>query len=174
MTIQNISCDVCMDLMPLVRDDVASLDSTGLVMHHLEECEECRSAMGHSPLVEVNGARILKKLRLNLSWWLLLLILAGVATGMSLRADESFIYNLAIMPMLGAVIYLYGEQKWYIMPSILLVGGFVWQLISLQLTGFTSSLASLILYAFSISLSYCLLCLTGTFVALLLKYAFTK
>lgn len=37
-----ISCEICRDLMPLVRDGVAGADSREAVMAHLEGCEACR------------------------------------------------------------------------------------------------------------------------------------
>ena len=33
----NISCDVCLDLIPLVRDKVASEDSNRLVYEHIDK-----------------------------------------------------------------------------------------------------------------------------------------
>lgn len=38
-----ISCDMCLDLMPLVRDDVAGEDSRTAVEAHIAECESCRA-----------------------------------------------------------------------------------------------------------------------------------
>lgn len=37
-----ISCDMCMDLMPLVNDGVASGDSREAVEHHIKGCDACR------------------------------------------------------------------------------------------------------------------------------------
>ena len=36
-----ISCDMCMDLMPLVQDGVASADSIAAVKQHIENCPAC-------------------------------------------------------------------------------------------------------------------------------------
>ena len=41
-----ISCDICMDLIPLVRDGVASADSAAAVEEHLKTCPACRKAFG--------------------------------------------------------------------------------------------------------------------------------
>lgn len=41
-----ISCEMCMDLIPLVRDGVASGDSVMAVERHVEGCEKCRAAFG--------------------------------------------------------------------------------------------------------------------------------
>lgn len=38
-----ISCDMCLDLMPLVRDGVAGPDSRAAVEAHIADCESCRA-----------------------------------------------------------------------------------------------------------------------------------
>lgn len=38
-----ISCDMCLDLMPLVRDSVAGADSRAAVEAHIAVCESCRA-----------------------------------------------------------------------------------------------------------------------------------
>ena len=38
-----ISCDICKDLLPLVKDGIASEDSVQAVKEHLKECETCRN-----------------------------------------------------------------------------------------------------------------------------------
>ena len=38
-----ITCDMCMDLMPLVQDGVASEDSIAAVEQHIKTCSECKS-----------------------------------------------------------------------------------------------------------------------------------
>ena len=38
-----VSCAVVQDLMPLVRDGVASADSEALVQAHIESCADCRA-----------------------------------------------------------------------------------------------------------------------------------
>ena len=37
-----ITCDICKDLMPLVKDGIASEDSRLAVMEHVNECETCK------------------------------------------------------------------------------------------------------------------------------------
>ena len=37
-----ISCQVCLDLIPLVKDNVASEDSKKLVLEHIRQCEACK------------------------------------------------------------------------------------------------------------------------------------
>ena len=37
-----ISCDICMDLIPLVKDGIASEDSCDAVTKHISKCEKCK------------------------------------------------------------------------------------------------------------------------------------
>ncbi|MPN13808.1 hypothetical protein SDC9_161134 [bioreactor metagenome] len=174
MKLPEISCEVCMDLIPLVQDGVASEDSTALVEQHIATCAACRAAMGQPVKPDEEGSRILVRIKRKFSWWLLLLILVGVIAGMSLQFNEMFAYNLIIMPFLGAAVYLWGQQKWYTMPLLLFVGGFLWQLFSLNFTGFADSFAESAALAGFIGFSYGALALLGTAVAALLRYAFAK
>ena len=62
-----ITCDICMDLMPLVHDGVASADSVAAVEEHVESCAQCRALYeGQLPVPDHSGTRIeelRKKLR---------------------------------------------------------------------------------------------------------------
>ena len=64
----DISCEVCRDLMPLVRDGVASADSEALVRAHTERCGGCRTMLESETPPEhsmPDDARVLRRLR----WW---------------------------------------------------------------------------------------------------------
>lgn len=174
MKLPEISCEVCMDLIPLVQDDVASEDSAALVKQHIANCPACSAAMGQPVQVDEDGSRILIRIKRKFSWWLLLLILVGVIAGMLLQFNEMFAYNLIIMPFLGAAVYLWGQQRWYTMPLVLFAGGFLWQIFSLNFTGFADSFADSVALAGFIGFSYGALALLGTAVAALLRYAFAK
>ena len=76
----DISCEVCRDLMPLVRDGVASADSEALVRAHTERCGGCRTMLESETPPEhsmPDDARVLRRLWLTsragdvyLAWWL--------------------------------------------------------------------------------------------------------
>lgn len=52
-----ISCEVCMDLLPLVQDGVASGDSVRAVEAHVAACQHCRDALhGALPRRPTRGA----------------------------------------------------------------------------------------------------------------------
>ena len=60
------------------------------------------------------------------------------------------------------------------MPLVLFAGGFLWQIFSLNFTGFADSFADSVALAGFIGFSYGALALLGTAVAALLRYAFAK
>ena len=116
-----ISCDMCMDLMPLVHDGVASADSVAAVEQHIRKCEECRSLYeGHPP--EPKADEIQKKVR----FFLTMVLAFGVLYGVSLTAGDGLFLNAVVMPVIGAVgYYLLGGKAFYGVPLIIFVTHFV-------------------------------------------------
>lgn len=55
-----ISCGMCMDLIPLVMDGVASEESKAAVKHHMETCDCCRSVFENG-VPESSGEQALAK-----------------------------------------------------------------------------------------------------------------
>ena len=53
-----ISCNTCLDLMPLVKDGVSSKDSKKLVEEHLLECEDCKNIYSEFKHMEVEDLEI--------------------------------------------------------------------------------------------------------------------
>ena len=53
-----ISCEMCMDLMPLVHDGVASADSVEAVKRHIRSCPQCRGLF-EGQLPEPSGRDLL-------------------------------------------------------------------------------------------------------------------
>lgn len=63
-----ITCGVCMDLMPLVRDGLASDDSREAVERHVRSCAACRAlySAGAPPAADIGSsfAKLKRRLRL--------------------------------------------------------------------------------------------------------------
>ena len=84
----DISCEVCRDLMPLVRDGVASADSEALVRAHTERCGGCRTMLESETPPEhsmPDDARVLRRLRWRLLAQSVLFALVGAACYYVLR-----------------------------------------------------------------------------------------
>ena len=164
---REISCDVCRDLIPLVRDEVASADSIALVERHVAYCPACRAELGNiTPAPAPSDNSVIQKLRRAISLRAAALVGLGTVLGLSLQWDETFVYNLAIMPAVGAVLYLFCGKKWYCGPCILAMVGSMYQLVALG--------RDAIGLAVWIGFSYGLLALLGGGIAALFRYAFGK
>ncbi len=120
-----ISCDICMDLIPLVKDGIASEDSKRAVKEHIEICENCRKLYGEEPLElfrNVDLDRELEKLKRRLQIFSTVLMMFGVFFGLSLTASDEMFYNSLVMPVIGGLGYVIFRWKAaYLVPGLLLI-----------------------------------------------------
>ena len=177
---EKISCAVCRDLLPLVQDGVASEESAALVRRHLEGCPACRGLAGEgngrkgeAEPTAAGGAGVFDRVRVTLSMRALALVAVGTAAAFLLRWDETFAYNLILMPAVGAVLYAAAGKKWYLGPCWLGALGALWQLVML-LTRERAPLGDALGPALLMGAAYLLLCLLGGGIAALLRCAFTS
>ncbi len=121
-----ITCNMCADLMPLVKDGIASEDSRQAVEEHLKTCETCRAlyegAIAKASAMNVELELELGKLKRKLQLFSVMFIFFGVFFGLSLTASEDMFYNSLLMPVLGALGYfLFRWRAVYLVPCLLLV-----------------------------------------------------
>lgn len=105
-------CDVVLDLIPLVNDDIASEASRKFVMEHCEECEVCRSMLQNKKS-DINDQKVIgelkTKMRVVLGGCLCLCVLFAVC----LSNFEAILQNILIMPLIGAIGYrLFKRDHW--------------------------------------------------------------
>ena len=100
-----ISCETCADLMPLVKDEVASEDSKRLVQEHIQSCGECRRLYGEEVIFEDSDKIILSQLKRSLGKIFIIVIGLGILFGISLAGNQLMFYNILIMPTIGAISY---------------------------------------------------------------------
>lgn len=120
-----LTCDICKDLMPLVKDGIASEDSYHAVEEHVTSCENCKALYGDMLAVvpdNLDLERELGKLKRKLQIFSTVLMMFGVFFGLSLTASEEMFYNSLIMPVIGALGYVIFRWKAiYQIPLLLLV-----------------------------------------------------
>ena len=58
-----ITCEICMDLIPLVQDGVAAGDSVSAVEQHIQSCPQCRAMWEGQIPHSADSGRILEKVR---------------------------------------------------------------------------------------------------------------
>ena len=173
-----ISCNVCMDLIPLVKDGIASEDSCASVMNHIESCEHCAIVFGGE--VAANTAMddvvVLKKIRKQLTLLLLSIIFIGTLIGMVLSDGMGMFYNALIMPAIGGFGYLLFKKKAYYVPLGLFLFSFVWVSIREIVRGFLtySTVADLLVMSAWWSGIFAAFSAVGVLIAVLLYYAFKK
>ena len=139
-----ISCDTCLDLMPLVIDGVSSKDSKNLVEEHIQECQECRAIYSKPKHVDtedidMDSDKVLEGIKRRLYSFAGLILILGSMVGVSLNNSHNMFYNLIIMPLLGVVSYLAFDKKAYIGSILVFIFSFINQAITSYLSGYFSN-----------------------------------
>lgn len=166
-----ISCDLCMDLIPLVKDGVASEDSKAAVEKHIASCEACAALYSGDapPAIDTEGS--FRKLRKRLRISSAMLMMFGIFFGLGLTAGSGLFYNALIMPVIGALGYFaFGPKALYQVPLLLFITHFV-----TNLFGTMRGVEHLDIYTLLMwTLIYAIFVILGTIVAWLLHFAFRK
>ena len=121
-----ISCDVCMDLIPLVQDGVASSDSREAVLEHIAGCESCRACFEGEMPQSVDSGKILDTVGKKARLFFAMVMMFGILWGLMLTAGNGIFYNVLIMPAIGAIgYYLFRWKGLYRIPVLLLITHFI-------------------------------------------------
>lgn len=173
-----ISCDICLDLIPLVKDDISSEDTKDAVNEHIKKCDACKSLYEEINIqkVEMNDSRVLSKIRNRLYFAAIATIFLGSILGLALTEGIGMFYNILIMPAIGAIGYFALSKKSYYVPFTLFGFSYIWILIKYIFEGMFSTdfyISALITPAYW-ALIYSGLSVLGIIIAFLLKIAFKK
>lgn len=118
-----ITCDICMDLMPLVKDGIASEDSRMAVEEHIRNCGDCRKRYDGSVPESVQNPDLvteLGKLKRRLQIFSTVLMMFGVFFGVSLTSSDEMFYNSLVMPVIGILGYvIFRWRAVYLVPALL-------------------------------------------------------
>ena len=166
-----ISCDLCMDLIPLVKDGVASEDSVAAVKNHIASCEACRILLNGEAPPPVDAVRSFEKFHRRLQISTAMVLMFGIFFGLSLTAGSGVFYNTIIMPIIGVLGYLiFQRQALVTIPVLLFITHFVTNLLGLVRGTEHLDIYSLLFWTFL----YSVFALLGVVVAWLLHFAFRK
>lgn len=173
----NISCDVILDLIPIVKDGVASNDSTILVNEHIKNCENCKDELETFDNIKVDqlpikDEKIIGAIKRSIFITQTIILIVGAIVGIALTNSMGMFYNFIIMPIIGGVSFVAFKRKWYFAPLAIFVLTYLWQtIIGIVLGGFDW----IALYSgLSYSIIYTVLVGLGVVIAMLLKFAFKK
>ncbi|ABW18486.1 zf-HC2 domain-containing protein [Alkaliphilus oremlandii] len=179
MNRKHISCDVCLDLIPLVVDHVASNDSKALVYEHIKACENCRAEFeGFGVITEdtVNDRKIISSIKKHLFFTGFTFIMTGALIGILISNSFAMFYNFLIMPIVGSCAYFVLKKKYYWAPVGIFMASYIWLLIQSIFDGAISQGFQVAVFFIPIFLStiYAFLTILGIIIAALLKFALRK
>ena len=169
-----ISCDICTDLIPLVKDEVASEDSKKAVLEHINTCEKCKNLYGEEFVFQNSDKAIISKLKKNLIFIAIGIISLATVFGISLSASEFMFYNILIMPTIGAISYISLKKKFFYSC----IGVFLVVYLRFLYDSFGYALNGSVMQAFIPPLYWAIiylgLTLFGVLIAFLLNFGFKK
>ncbi len=122
MSINNLSCAVCQDLIPLVKDNIASEDTKKAVYHHISNCKECGELFGDISVISnyknYDEKALVKSIKtIAFIWLLLLVIFAAVVGFLSSVVEIGFYIALIVLPIIGLIGYFFTSKYWVLIPA---------------------------------------------------------
>lgn len=172
-----ISCNIICDLIPLVKDGVASKESEEMVLDHIENCEFCRKQFKSSESLEFEDStledkKIIYSIKRNIFITQMTILVVGAIVGVAITGTMGQFYNFIIMPVLGALSLLVLKDRWHLGFIAVFVLSYIGQIIYFLLdTGFSWG----ILYGASIyGMIYICLMALGVVILELLRFAFGR
>lgn len=166
-----ITCDICIDLMPLVQDGVASEDSSKAVEEHLKICPVCRSMFEGNIPTPSDSSQILKKIQQKTRVFMAMVLMFGVFFGLSLTASSELFLNSLIMPVIGCIgYYLFRWKSLSITPALILITHLITNTFGLVRGSEHLDIATLLMW----SALYSVFSILGSIIAGLIHFAFRK
>lgn len=169
-----ISCDICIDLMPLVKDEVASDDSKKAVHEHIKSCADCKHIYGEEVIFENSEKKILNDMQKHLTYMCIIIIGVGILLGSSLTASQDMFYNILIMPTIGAMSYLLLEKKSIYVCMAVFVASYLKCLYDISALLLENGIGISLIAPLFWPLIYVALTACGILIAALLHFGFSK
>lgn len=179
-----ISCDICMDLIPLVKDGIASEESCNAVINHINECESCKILFDefremnkiNNENIKMNDKKIILKIKNQLAIGAMIMIILGSFIGVGISESEWMFYNIIIMPLVGGLGYFALKQKCYFITIGIFVLTYIWNFIKYSIDIKTNGmdLVAIMVSSGTWATIYTCLCILGSVIGFLLYIAFKK
>ena len=164
-----LSCQICMDLMPLVYDGVASQESAAAVKHHIGNCPRCRAVFEGEGEMPRDTTNMMHRFQNQIRIFFAMVLMFGLFFGLMLTAGSGVFQNALIMPVIGGIgYYLFRWRGLYGIPALLFATHFVTN--ALGLGEEYLAFPELILWTGL----YCQFALVGFAIAALLHFALKK
>lgn len=172
-----VSCDVILDLIPLVKDGVASDESCRIVNEHIKSCKKCKAefeTFESINLQELNlkDEKIIFSIKRSVFITQIAILIIGAILGVALSDSASMFYNFMIMPLIGGISLFALKEKWYLTPIAIFILTYLRQIaIHVFSDGFCWDMLYDGLYY---SIIYIILVGLGVIIARLFIFAFKK
>lgn len=164
-----LPCEVVMDLIPLIKDHVASKESEELVRAHIRECDNCRQYYELLEDTSFDDQKVIETIRHKRNLYLTFILLAGVITGYQLSLSYYMFINVWIMPVIGILCHMIKPVKTY---RLALICAAVFTVLSLFGTLLQYGIDDgMILSVLAIFILMFVLIMIGKLLAMLLHYA---
>lgn len=178
-----VTSDVIRDLIPLVKDGVASEDSVKLVYAYLEQDEQLKHEFDQYEefsfenkelsLPPARDIRIINAMKRSIMLTQLMILVAGTVIGVAITDSFEMLYNFLLMPFVGALAVFSFRSKWkYSFPLVIFVIAYGWKFAKVFIE------EGDVMYAFNdaifYSSVYSVLAGIGLAIGALLQFAFGK
>lgn len=173
----DINCNVILDLIPLVKDGVASNESTLIVNEHVRSCESCKAELEtfeslNIEILQLKDKKIIFDIKRSIYITQIVILGLGAILGIALSSSMGMFYNFIIMPIIGGVSFLTFKEKWMFAPLVIFVVTYLWQtVLVIAEDGFSGTGLTIGLYY---SVVYAFLVVLGAVIAMLLRFAFER
>lgn len=173
-------CGIILDLIPLVKDNVASEESKNIVAEHIKICDSCRSEfeMFESSGIEqsIKDEKILSAIRRSIFITQIAVLIVGTIIGIGLTGKMGMFYNFIIMPVIGIISFITLRRKSYIAPIFIFILTYLWQVVTfiIKVKGEFDWRVLILQTSLFYSLVYTGLVTLGIIIAILLNFSFRK
>lgn len=167
-----LSCEIIKDLIPLAQDGVASQDSINAVEAHIKRCGSCGALYSGVCISDSKINRMFVKFRKKLRICIMLIMLACICIGVSCGLTDGGVYilaNVILMPVIGILAYVVFHWKalFYVPPLVFGVFLLINTLVS-DVNSFGIETVALL------SFICCIAAVMGILISGLLHFAFGK
>ena len=174
-----INCNVCLDLMPLVKDKVASDDSEMLVAKHIENCESCKALFSSEEIdreYKVDDRKVISNIKSKIISIGLIILIIGGLLGIYLSNSQGMFYNVLIMPCIGIAGCVLLRKKYYWVPVGIFTLSYLGIIIQslLEDIEWLGRMPELFIMPLFLSIIYTILVGIGTAIGALFGYVFGK
>lgn len=171
----DITCNTCMDLIPLVKDGIASEDSCLLVENHIRSCKACILVWNEEIHLDtsIDAKTVTNKIKKQLQLIVILIIALSTLFGISLATSQNMFFNILLMPTIGTVSYVFLKNKAFFIALFILIVTYLWHFIIIY-TKYGVLVVGGLIASLWWGVIYAGLCIIGIVVAFLLHFAFKK